>query len=416
MSTLRPFDRLTSIRAKLAAAIVVAVLVTIAVVYAMLAFTLPGTDILRFRPRTGILRDTIRFVREAWWLLLPVGGLAAFAALAFVRVWARGMTQPLRAMASAAGNMARGDYSERVYTNSRDEVGKLAEAFNQMASELEGLERMRRDLIANVSHELKTPIAAIRAHLENLLEGVERPDAQTLAVMLRQSERLSSLVEQVLDLSRLESGQMDFAHDAISLRALAEQATAEARLARGADVRNEVPEDLPLAVGDRVRVHQALFNLLDNAARFTRESGKVVVRAAAEGRELHVWVDDEGPGIPTEQLPLIFERFYRADAARSRPEGGAGLGLAIARSIVEAHGGRIWAEPRPGSSPGDPAQPGPAGGMRFSFTLPAGAFIDDRAGRQEAGQMTDRRETGATRSGELEHSSTATAPAVKEEW
>ncbi|MHB8512808.1 MAG: sensor histidine kinase [Actinomycetota bacterium] len=369
MTAARPFDRFQSIRAKLAAAIIVAVVVTIAVIYALLAFTLPGTDILQFHARTGIWADTMRFIRDAWWLLLPVAGLAGFAALAFVRVWARGMTQPLRAMAAAAGNMARGDYGERVYTNSRDEVGKLAEAFNQMASELEGLERMRRELIANVSHELKTPIAAIRAHLENLLEGVEQPDTHTLEVMLRQSERLSTLVEQVLDLSRLESGQMELSHEVLSIRSLAEQAAAEARIARNVEVRCEIPDDIPFAIGDRVRIHQVLYNVLDNAGRFTRPGGCVIVRAKQlqQKQQILVTVDDDGPGVSPEQRSLIFERFYRADSARSRPEGGAGLGLAIARSIVEAHGGRIWVEDRPDGMPG----------ARFSFSLPAGALIED---------------------------------------
>lgn len=366
---MHPFERFTTIRAKLGAAIVIAVAVAIAILYALLAFSLPS-GIVKLHPRHGIVNDTVQFVRDAWWLLLIVGGLSGLAALAFVRLLARGMTQPLRDMADATARMAHGDYSVRVQTSSRDEVGRLAESFNSMAADLEGVERLRRDLIANVSHELKTPISAIRAHLENLLEGIEQPSDKTIGVMLRQSERLSSLVEQVLDLSRLESGQVPIVREQVALRPVAEQAVAEVRLARGVEIRNDVPETLPLIPGDRIRLHQVLFNILDNAARLSPPGGAVRTNAAVSDGVITVWVDDEGPGLRAEQIPLVFERFYRADASRSRPEGGAGLGLAIARSIVEAHGGRIWAEPRA------------AGGMRFSFTLPL-------AGQTRAGQKHD---------------------------
>ena len=128
--------------------------------------------------------------------------------LVVARLMARGMTQPLRDMAAAARRMEVGDYSARIQTRSRDEVGELAAAFNRMSAELEHLEQSRRDLVANVSHELKTPIAAIRAHLENLLDGVEQPEPATLEVMLAQVERLGRLVDQLLDLSRLESGEV----------------------------------------------------------------------------------------------------------------------------------------------------------------------------------------------------------------
>src|SRR5205085_3667904 len=133
---------------------------------------------------------------------------------------ARGMTQPLRDMAQAARKMETGDYSQRVRTRSRDEVGQLAAAFNRMSAELESLERLRRDLVANVSHELKTPIAALRAHLENLLDGVEEPRRETLQVMLEQSERLTRLVEELLDLSRLESGAVTLTMEPVALAPL----------------------------------------------------------------------------------------------------------------------------------------------------------------------------------------------------
>jgi signal transduction histidine kinase len=264
-------------------------------------------------------------------------------------------------MAQAARRMARGDYGQRVKARSRDEVGQLAEAFNRMAGEMESLERLRRDLVANVSHELKTPISALRARLENLLDGVEQPDPMLIAVMLQQTERLSRLVDQLLELSRLESGDVPLTLEPVELSSLVEQVVNEvevARAGRGIHVRNLVSHDLPLLEADRERLHQVLFNLLDNAFRFSQQGGQVTVRADRENGSCQVSVEDNGPGIPAEHLPFVFERFYRVDQSRSRHDGGTGIGLAIARSVVEAHGGRIWAESHIGE------------GSRFRFVLP----------------------------------------------
>jgi signal transduction histidine kinase len=312
---------------------------------------------------TGAIEGTASFVRSVWWQLLLAGAIAAFIALFLARILARGMTQPLRDMAHAAGAMTRGDYRQRVRARSRDEVGQLATAFNRMAGEMEGLERLRRDLVANVSHELKTPISALRARLENLLDGVEQPDPLLIGVMLQQTERLSRLVDQLLDLSRLESGDLPLEIEPVQLAPLVERVVGEVEVARGdreIHVRNLVPDDLPPVEGDRERIHQVLFNLVDNALRFTSQGGEVTVRATREDGSCEVSVEDTGPGIPPEHLPLVFERFYRVDPSRSREDGGTGIGLAIARSVVEAHGGRIWAESRVGV------------GSRFRFVLPTG--------------------------------------------
>ena len=311
----------------------------------------------------GAIAGTARFVRTVWWELLVAGAIAAFLALAMARFLARGMTQPLRDMAEAARSMARGDYRQKVEAQSRDEVGQLAVAFNRMAGEMESVERLRHDLVANVSHELKTPISALRARLENLLDGVEKPNPDVLAVMLNQSERLSRLVDQLLDLSQLESGSVPLTREPVELAPLVQRVAGDvtaSRPDRTVEVRSDVPRDLPMVEGDPERLHQVLFNLLDNAYRFTPTGGVVTVRAAQENGALRVSVEDTGPGIPEEHLPLVFERFYRADPSRSREDGGTGIGLAIARSVVEAHGGRIWAESTLGK------------GATFSFVLPVG--------------------------------------------
>jgi signal transduction histidine kinase len=310
----------------------------------------------------GRLSATTGFLQSVWWQFLLVGVVAASVSLGVARQMARGMTQPLRDMASAARRMETGDYSVRVHTRSRDEVGRLATAFNRMSGELENLEQSRRDLVANVSHELKTPITAIRAHLENLLDGVEQPDPATIGVMLAQVERLGRLVDQLLDLSRLESGEVPLRIEALPLQRLVDDLISEIDMAipgRGVQVRNDVPADLPALSADRERVHQVLFNLVDNAVRFTSVGGSVTVSARRRNGSVEVAVTDTGAGIPPEHLPRLFERFYRADPARARGDGGTGIGLAIARSVVEAHGGHIRAESEPGL------------GSVFTFDLPS---------------------------------------------
>ncbi len=323
----------------------------------------------------GAVIDTLALLHSVWWQLLLAGAVSGAIALGLSRVLARGMTQPLRDMAHAAQRLARGDYAERVPVQSRDEVGRLAESFNTMARDLGNLERLRRDLVANVSHELKTPITALRAHLENLMDGVEQPDRTTLAVMLDQADRLGRLVEQLLDLSRLESGLVPLELEPLALAPLVHQVGREIALARPdgmIEFRNEVPGDLPRVLADRERIHQVLFNLLDNAFRFTPAGGSVAVRAERVGDECEVSVEDTGPGIPEEHLPLVFERFYRVDSGRARDAGGTGIGLAIARSVVDAHGGRIWAERAPG------------GGSAFRFVLPLADVLGPIGGAQAA--------------------------------
>lgn len=314
-----------------------------------------GTDYaMRRAPDQGFsgrVESTVIFLKGKWAQLLLAGAIAALIALLLSRWMARGMTKPLRDMAKAARGMAMGDYSQRVETPSRDEVGQLAAAFNRMSSELSGVEGLRRQLVADVSHELKTPISALRAHLENVLDGVEEPDRETLQVMLHQSERLGALVDQLMELSRLESGDLPLDRSEVSLRPLVQRVLDEVEVARPAgevQVDNRVPGDLVPVLVDEGRVHQVLFNLLDNAVRFSPSGGEVTVSASRSNGHVEVRVADAGPGISSEHLPHVFERFYRVDPARARTGGGTGIGLAIAKSVVEAHGGHIRAESEEG--------------------------------------------------------------------
>jgi signal transduction histidine kinase len=274
--------------------------------------------------------------------------IAAGIALALVQILAHGMTSPLREMAAAARKMARGDWAQRVTDTSADEVGELARAFNAMAAELALVDRMRRDLVANVSHELRTPISALQARLENLVDGVEEPGADLLRSMLDQTQRLGRLVSQLLDLSRLESGPTPLRREDLEVASVLDAVAAEARLqAPGRRIEIEVgPTDLRV-VADPDRIHQVLANLTANALLHGPADRPVRLAASACGEGVELTVSDEGPGIPEAEAERVFERFYRSDPARAGGSGGAGLGLSIARWIVDLHGGDIRATPNP---------------------------------------------------------------------
>jgi signal transduction histidine kinase len=316
----RPLDQLPSLKIKLGAVIFAAVAVTVMVFWL-------GVKIGIWPSVSGVI----------------AGGLA----LVMVRFLARGMTSPLREMVEATKAMARGDYQRRITATSHDEVGALAVAFNKMAAELAETDRVRRDLVANVSHELRTPITALQVVLENLVDGVEPPDPDTLRTMLAQVERLGRLVTQLLDLSRLESGAVPLQRCAFDVEPMLEHAVRESRL-HSPDVDVDIVVESPhlAADGDPERVHQVVANLLENAVRYSPVGGTVEVRAMRNNGHVRIEVADEGPGIPDDQADRVFERFYRADAARATRDGGAGLGLAIARWIVDLHGGDIHPEHR----------------------------------------------------------------------
>ena len=315
-----PLLRLRSMKVKFSIVIVAAVAVTLAV------------------NEIGLLLNFVPIFRA---------GVAAAIALAMVQLMSRGMTSPLRSMERAAASMAAGNVGERVATSSSDEVGRLATAFNLMATELDEVDRQRRELVANVSHELRTPISALRATLENVVDGVVAPDPALLRTMLAQTERLQRLVAQLLDLSRLESGGTLLHPLRFPVADLLEAVADESALhSPDLTFRVEVdPPDLALD-GDPERLHQVFANLTDNAARFTPDDGEVVLTARRQGQMVVFEVLDDGPGIPAESISRVFERFYRTDEARSTHSGGSGLGLPIARWVVDLHGGRIWAEQR----------------------------------------------------------------------
>ncbi|MFK3982483.1 ATP-binding protein [Micromonospora sp. NPDC050397] len=280
---------------------------------------------------------------------------AIFLALLTSQVLAHGMTSPLREMTAAARAMARGDYTRRVRSTSRDEVGELAIAFNQMAAELAEADRQRRELIANVSHELRTPITALQGVLENIVDGIAEPEPATLRTALAQTERLGHLVADLLDLSRLDAGVVPLRRVDIDVADFLDEAVRQAAVSAsgaGRTVEFQVRQPAaPLHIkADPWRLHQVFANLLDNAARHSPAGGNVLVIAEQRADRLTVEVTDEGEGIPVSERSRVFERFTRGERAG---DGGTGLGLAIARWVVELHGGNITV-----------ADPAPTGGGR----------------------------------------------------
>jgi signal transduction histidine kinase len=289
--------------------------------------------------------------------------LASLAVALVVSLFiSRSLVAPLRAMTHASQRVAEGHYSERVPAGGSDELGQLAGSFNTMAEKLEHVETMRRRLIGDVAHELRTPLTAIKGSMEGLVDGVLPSTPETFGQVAAEAERLNRLVDDLQELSRVESGAVALDLGPVSLPDLAE--TARKRLARpsaakGVTLTLDLPADLPPVRADTDRLLQVLTNLLNNALQYTPSGGDVTLSAEARGREVLVCVADTGIGIPAEHLAHIFDRFYRVDKSRSRQAGGgSGIGLTICKYLVEAHGGRIWVE-----------STGEGQGSTFSFTL-----------------------------------------------
>jgi signal transduction histidine kinase len=306
------------------------------------------------------------------WIPYFTSATAICVALLTSQVLAHGMTSPLREMTAAARAMARGDYTRRVRATSRDEVGELALAFNQMAADLAAADQQRRELIANVSHELRTPITALQGLLENLVDGVARADTATLRTALAQSERLGRLVVELLDLSRLDAGVVPLDRVEIDVAEFLDAAVQEAAVTatgagRQVDFRVRGAASAGTVTADADRLRQVFANLLDNAARHSPPGGTVLVSAIAGTDRTHFEVIDEGEGIPPDQRARVFERFTRGDRAGAA-DGGTGLGLAIARWVVEMHGGTVAALDRTDAKPG----------CRIRVTIPTPTTVDDK--------------------------------------
>jgi histidine kinase len=305
-------------------------------------------------------------VNEALALATLAAVLGAVAVSFFV---SRRIVAPVRQMMIASQRIADGHYDERVEVpggaswDQLDELAQLAISFNQMATKLEQTEATRRELIGNVAHELRTPLATITGSMEGLIDGVLPAEAATFQQIYREADRLQRLVTDLQELSRVEAGAFALNLRPASVADLVETTVARLGLQfeeKGVALETDVPAGLPPVRADEDRIGQVLLNLVGNALQYTPAGGQVRVSARHREAEVQISVADNGVGMAAEHLPHIFTRFYRVDKSRSRAGGGSGIGLTIAKHLVEAHDGRIWAE-----------SPGPDQGSTLTFTLPA---------------------------------------------
>ena len=300
---------------------------------------------------------------------IAIAGVAAFLA-ALIVSWfvSRQVVRPVREIMVASRRIAEGHYDERVGVpgnaerDELDELAQLALSFNQMAARLEQTESRRLELIGNVAHELRTPLASIKGYMEGLIDGVLPADAATFQQVYREADRLQRLVHDLQELSRVEAGAYELNLHPVPPERLVGGVTA--RLGRqfgekGVALETDLPPDLPPVLADEDRIGQVLLNLVGNALQYTPSGGRVRLSVRREGGMVAFAVQDTGIGIAPEHLMHVFERFYRVDRSRSRAGGGSGIGLTIARYLVEAHGGRITA-----------ASDGPGRGATFRFVLP----------------------------------------------
>ncbi|MDW8405637.1 sensor histidine kinase [Chloroflexus sp.] len=294
---------------------------------------------------------------------LLISGFAALAAAVVVSLFvSRRIVEPIQTLSHVSRRLAQGFYRERTSVQADDEIAQLAQSVNQLADALDQTERRRLALLADVTHELRTPLATIGGYMEGLVDGVVAANPATFNLILRETRRLQRLIEDLELLSRVEAGQLPVVARAIDLRPVLEAQITQFEPLFSSNQVNlclDAPEQLPQVWADPDRVAQVLINILANAYRYTPSGGTVTVQARADDHEVRVAVIDTGIGIAAEHLPHLFERFYRVDKSRARNSGGSGIGLAIARHLIYTQGGEIWAE-----------SDGIGKGSRFIFTLP----------------------------------------------
>ncbi len=300
--------------------------------------------------------------------LLWSGAVAAAVGVVLMWLLSRRILSPVRTLSVAAGRVGQGDLSQRVQVAGRDEIGELGRTFNSMAGRLQQAERQRRNLMSDVAHELRTPLSNIQGYVEAIRDGLIEPTSETLESVHKQVLHLADLVEDLRVLALAEAGDLRLRIEAHAVGDVLREAVEPFRpraQARNIELSTSVKPGLPYAAMDRTRISQVVSNLLENAIRHTPQGGAVTLTAGRGGPGMvRITVADTGEGIPPEDLPSLFDRFYRADPSRARATGGVGLGLTIARQLVEAHGGTISARSEPGE------------GATFAFELPYAASAD----------------------------------------
>ncbi len=283
---------------------------------------------------------------------LRAGWIVALCAIAIAAVvaWfvARGMLTPVKRLAAATRRLAEGEYSTRVASTSNDEIGRLVDDFNRLGNTLEKNEALRRNFMADASHELRTPIAVLKAELEAIQDGVRAPTPENIKSLQMEVERLGKLVADLHELSLADVGGLAYHFEDLDLAELVREALDGARerlAAQDLQLEVKIPNGPVRVRADPQRLFQLIANLVENSARYTDPGGKVRVTLGRDARNAHLDWEDSAPGVPPEALGKIFERLYRVEGSRSRDRGGSGLGLAICQSIAQAHGGAIEAHP-----------------------------------------------------------------------
>jgi signal transduction histidine kinase len=303
---------------------------------------LVGTALIPATPQLSP-REIAYLARANQALLIGAAGAATLAILLGI-FFTRWLTSPLRDLTGAIQKMSKGDLNQQVKVRSRDEVGKLGSAFNTMSSELAKSNQLRKQMTADIAHDLRTPLTVLNGYLEALQDGVLPANKERFAIMYSEVQQLSGLVEDLRTLSLADAGELSMNPQKVSPRGLLEQSFANfSYQAKKFKVKliMEADEDLPQVMVDPQRMEQVLDNLISNAMRYVKKGGKIVLSAVAREDNVALSVEDDGEGIALEVLPHVFERFYRGDGSRNGSSGESGLGLAIAKSLVEAVGGTI---------------------------------------------------------------------------
>jgi len=288
-----------------------------------------------------------QFLRNLTRLFLLGGVVASVVALLLGAFLSSTLTRPLRELTLATKAMAKGELEQEVPVRSQDELGQLAASFNQMSTDLTRSQQLRRQMTADIAHELRTPLSIILGHAEALHDEILPPTPDTFYIILDEAQRLQRLIEDLRTLSLAEAGELPLMRAPSSLNALLDKVMAGyAPHAEQKEIalQLDVTPNLPSLELDTDRIAQVFGNLLGNALRYTPKQGQIKISAIQKDHHIEIKVYNSGQGIPPEDLPHIFERFYRGDKSRKRHDGGSGLGLAIAKSIIEGHNGRIWVE------------------------------------------------------------------------
>ncbi len=370
MLSAKAFNRLS---VRLTAAFLLAATMGVILV-AALAYRTTSSDFMAFmghveamqRMMGGMMGSSIAqagldFMRNLGQTLWIAGLLGIALALLLGGLLTRQIVAPLGDVTTAARRVAKGDLSQRVKLRGSNELVDLGESFNTMAETLSHDRELWQNIVADIAHELRTPLSVLQANIEALQDGVLEASAENLASLHQETSMLARLIDDLRTLSLAESGQLEFHPRATDLKKLSSRVVEGMRTqfaSKNIDLELEAPDSLAQALVDPDRIEQAIRNLLSNAYRYTPEGGHVMVRLVTDREGVVASVADTGMGIAPEDLPRVFERFYRVDRSRTRRTGGSGLGLAIVKQLVEAQGGHVWATSQAGK------------GSTFFFRLP----------------------------------------------